>query len=42
VPPQLEVLESYPATDVMMIRPLRDVRLPTSADEIFYWRSDFF
>lgn len=42
VPPQLEVVESLPATDVLMIRPLRDISLPTSADEIFYWRSDFF
>jgi hypothetical protein len=42
VPPQLQVLESYAAPDVMMIRPLRDINLPTTADDVFYWRSDFF
>jgi predicted N-acetyltransferase YhbS len=42
VPPQLELIERHDATDVMMMRPLSDITPPSSADEVFYWRSDFF
>lgn len=41
VPPQLEIVERREAMDVMMIRPLSDIT-PPSADQVFYWRSDFF
>ena len=41
VPPQLRLTERGDARDVLMMRPLGDLRVPT-ADEIFYWRSDFF
>jgi GNAT superfamily N-acetyltransferase len=42
VPPQLEIAERHKARDVLMMRPLDDAALPASADEVFYWRSDFF
>ena len=41
VPPQLRLIDRRDARDVLMIRPLSGARIPT-ADEIFYWRSDFF
>ena len=41
-PPQLEIVERHDAMDVMMMRPLSDITTPSSADEVFYWRSDFF
>ena len=42
VPPQVEMVERRDAGDVMMMRPLKAMSLPASADEVFYWRSDFF
>jgi len=42
VPPQLEIVERRDAVDVLMMRALSDVSLPASADDVFYWRSDFF
>jgi GNAT superfamily N-acetyltransferase len=42
LPPQLEIVERHDAADVMMMRALSDITLPASADEVFYWRSDFF
>jgi predicted N-acetyltransferase YhbS len=42
VPPQLRVTDRHDAGDILMIRPLRDIRVPSLADEVFYWRSDFF
>jgi predicted N-acetyltransferase YhbS len=42
VPPQLRVTDRSGARDLFMMRALADVRLPERADEVFYWRSDFF
>ena len=42
VPPQLELRNRIDARDVFMVRPLADVPMPTTADDLFYWRSDFF
>jgi predicted N-acetyltransferase YhbS len=42
LPPQWQRAEIHPANDVLMVRPLRDIVLPASADDVFYWRSDFF
>jgi hypothetical protein len=28
--------------DVFMVRPLAEVTLPRTADDVFYWRSDYF
>jgi GNAT superfamily N-acetyltransferase len=42
VPPQLQVTRRHDAHDLLMVRALADVRLPSSADEVFYWRGDVF
>ena len=42
VPPQLELTDRGDARDLLMVRPLADVTVPTSADDVFYWRSDCF
>jgi GNAT superfamily N-acetyltransferase len=43
VPPQLRVTRPAPARDIFMMRALTDgIRLPETADDVFYWRSDYF
>lgn len=42
IPPQLELRNRVDARDVFMVRPLADIPMPKSADDVFYWRSDFF
>ena len=42
VPAQIELVERSAARDIFMIRPLADVSIPESADDVFYWRSDYF
>ena len=42
VPPQLQLTNYSAARDVMMMRPLSDVALPTAPGDAFYWRSDVF
>lgn len=45
VPPQLEIVESRPTTEVLMMRPLQDRTLPLppiAAEDVIYWRSDYF
>jgi len=42
VPPQLELADRNDARDLFMVRPLADVALPASPDDVFYWRSDYF
>jgi hypothetical protein len=42
VPPQLELSDRRDSRDVFMLRPLADVNVPETADEVFYWRSDYF
>jgi predicted N-acetyltransferase YhbS len=42
VPPQLDLIDRSPAKDLFMIRPLADVPVPKSAEEIFYWHADHF
>jgi GNAT superfamily N-acetyltransferase len=42
VPPQLSLTDRSDPRDVMMIRALGDIPAPTSADDVFYWRSDEF
>jgi hypothetical protein len=42
VPQQLELTDRIDARDLLMIRPLADVAIPTRADDVFYWRSDSF
>ena len=42
VPPQLEMTHRTDAHDIMMLRPLSDVQVPTRTEDVFYWRSDYF
>ena len=42
VPPQLSLSERSDPADVFMLRPLADIPMPRSADDVFFWRSDFF
>jgi hypothetical protein len=44
-PPQVEIASRRPATEVMMLRPLRDRTLPMpplAASEVVYWHGDLF
>jgi GNAT superfamily N-acetyltransferase len=42
VPPQLQLTERSEARDIFMVRPLADIPMPVTADDVFYWRSDYF
>jgi hypothetical protein len=42
VPPQVELTDCIDSRDVFMVRPLADVAVPETADDVFYWRSDYF
>jgi GNAT superfamily N-acetyltransferase len=42
VPPQLTLTDRNDPLDMFMLRALADVPLPRSADDVFYWRSDYF
>jgi len=42
VPPQLQLIDRQNAGDVLMVRPLNGTPPPRSADDVFFWRGDFF
>jgi len=42
VPPQLRLINRVAARDIFMLRPIADVRIPSRAEDVFYWRSDYF
>jgi GNAT superfamily N-acetyltransferase len=42
VPPQIELTDRIDSRDIFMVRPLADLAVPTTADGVFYWRSDYF
>jgi GNAT superfamily N-acetyltransferase len=42
VPPQLELTDRIDSRDILMLRPLADVAVPETVDDVFYWRSDYF
>ena len=42
VPPQVTLTNRVPARDLLMVRPLTKVAMPTRAEDVFYWRSDYF
>ena len=42
VPPQLELVDPTAPRDVLMLRPLTDIDLPRTADDVFYWPIDAF
>lgn len=44
-PPQVHIVDSMPAAEVLMIRPLQDRTLPLppiAAEDVVFWRSDYF
>lgn len=42
VPPQLTLTDRTDPRDIMMVRSLSDVAMPTRAEDVFYWRADYF
>ena len=42
VPPQVRLVNRVPARDIFMLRPIADVGIPSRAEDVFYWRSDYF
>jgi GNAT superfamily N-acetyltransferase len=42
VPPQIQLTDRSAPNDVFMVRPLSDVAMPQTADEVFYWHADHF
>jgi predicted N-acetyltransferase YhbS len=42
VPPQLALGRDAAPSDIFMMRSLSDLRLPTSVDDVFCWRADYF
>jgi GNAT superfamily N-acetyltransferase len=41
-PPQVRLVDRVPARDIFMLRPIANIAIPTRADDVFYWRSDYF
>jgi GNAT superfamily N-acetyltransferase len=42
VPVQVDLRDRSGARDAFMLRPLADVPIPARAEDVFYWRSDYF
>ena len=42
VPPQIRLTNRIPARDIFMLRPIEGVRIPERAEDVYYWRSDYF
>jgi GNAT superfamily N-acetyltransferase len=42
VPPQVEIIETRPTPEIMMIRPLKDRSLPLPPPDVHYWHLDYF
>ena len=42
VPPQWRLSDRIDSRDLLMVRPLIDLSRPLTADDVFYWRSDYF
>jgi len=42
VPPQVRIAARAAARDVLMVRPLAEIGAPLRAEDVFYWRSDYF
>jgi len=42
VPPQVQLTDRIEARDIFMVRPLADITVPVTTDDVFYWRSDYF
>ena len=41
-PPQVRLIDRIPARDIFMLRPIAGAGIPTRAEDVFYWRSDYF
>jgi len=42
LPPQIQLTARTVPKDVFMVRPLADVPMPKTADDVFYWHADHF
>jgi GNAT superfamily N-acetyltransferase len=42
VPPQIRLVNRVPARDIFMLRPIAKLGIPSRAEDVFYWRSDYF
>jgi predicted N-acetyltransferase YhbS len=42
VPPQVTLSQRTPAREIFMVRRLRQGLRPLTADDVFYWRADYF
>jgi GNAT superfamily N-acetyltransferase len=42
VPPQLRLTNRVAARDIFMMRPIEKVGIPARAEDVFYWRADYF
>lgn len=42
IPPQIRVTNRIPARDIFMMRPIERLGIPSRAEDVFYWRSDYF
>lgn len=41
-PPQIQLVDRSAPKDLFMVRPLSDVAMPRTADDVFYWHVDHF
>jgi GNAT superfamily N-acetyltransferase len=42
VPPQIQLTDRSAPKDLFMVRPLADIAMPKTADDVFYWHADHF
>ena len=42
VPPQWQLSDRIDSRDLLMVRPFVELSQPLTADDVFYWRSDYF
>jgi GNAT superfamily N-acetyltransferase len=42
VPPQIQLADLSVPKDLFMVRPLRNLAMPKTADDVFYWHADRF
>jgi GNAT superfamily N-acetyltransferase len=42
VPPQIQLTDPSAPKDLFMVRPLSDVAMPKTTDDVFYWHADHF
>jgi GNAT superfamily N-acetyltransferase len=42
VPPQIQLTDRSVPKDLFMVRPLGDIAMPKTADDVFYWHADHF